>query len=178
MARKYTYLGQEKISYSKAIKNITGWTQKEFETQKRLMRYRVANFNKATGSKLSAIEELFYKVRFEDKQKYYASKGKETKELYPLQKALQDIKTTTSKKGLSPYQEKIAKDYIVETYKGLAKTYTRADKVYQRLLNGEITPAQANRRLSVMARQMRQLKDEQPTKWIELHQTEEIGTND
>ena len=176
MARKYTYLGQEKVSYSKAIKDITGWTQKEFETQKRLMRYRVANFNKATGSKLSAIEELFYKVRFEDKQKYYASKGKPVKELNALQQALQDIKTTTSKKGLSPYQEKIAKEYIEKRYEGLAKAYKGANNIMEDLKNGKITTQEANKKLSDYADRMRQLKDEDPSKWVEMHESEEIGS--
>ena len=74
--RKLTILGQKRVSYSKAIREITGWTQKQFETQKRMMRYRVSKFNAFTGSNLSPIEQLFYKVRYENRKKYYEAQGK------------------------------------------------------------------------------------------------------
>lgn len=179
MARKTIILGQNKLSYSKAIMQITGWTKKEFETQKRLMRYRVSNFNKATGSNLSAIEELFYKVRFEDKQKYYAAQGKPVLPLNALQQALQDIKTTHTQAGtISPYQMKIAREYIEKRYEGLAKAFTGANNIMEEMKAGKLSPAEANLMLSNFADNMRQLKDDNPMKWIEAHQNEDIGSPD
>jgi hypothetical protein len=93
MARKNVILGQNSMSYSKAIREITGWTQKQFETQKRLMRYRVAKFNLITGSNLSPIEQLYYRVKYEDKKSYYISQGKEPAPLNIIQQAIQDMKT-------------------------------------------------------------------------------------
>lgn len=172
MARKKVILGQSEVSYSKAIKEITGWTQKQFETQKRLMRYRVANFNKATGSTLSPIEELYYRVKFEARQDYYRAKGKPVNDYNSLQQALKDIKTTQSKGGISPYQEKIARDYILKRYEGLGKAFKNAQNILDDLEAQKITPAEANKKLKAYADEMRQLKDEDPAKWVESHEDE------
>ena len=128
MSRKTVILGQDKMSYSQAIKKITGWSQKKFETEKRLMRYRVAKFNQLTGSHLSAIEELFYRVRFEDRQAYYKSKGKPVNDYNPLQTLLKNLKTGNVKanqiikyrdaEGIMQYTtiETYTKNYIIGRY--------------------------------------------------------------
>lgn len=192
MARKTTILGQNRVSYSKAIREITGWTQKEFETQKRLMRQRVSKFNQLTGSNLSAIEQLFYRVRYEDKKKYYESKGKPIKPLNPLQQALEDMKTSRLPKSTSlkiengkivPATSKgfdrvysIAKDFIENRYEGLANNFPRAREILNRLKNDEITPAEANELLADFADEMRNAKSDDPLGWQEAHGDFEIGS--
>lgn len=154
-------------SYSRAIKEITGWTQKQFETQKRVMRYRVSNFNKATGANLSAIEELYYKVRYEDRAKYYASKGKDVLPPSPIQQALQDIKTTQSKTGLTKGQFETAKKYLLDKFEGLGKTYKYARDVLDKLKSGEMTPTDAGKRLSQYAEAMKVMKTLSPATWLD-----------
>ncbi len=162
-------------SYSQAIKEITGWTQKQFETQKRGMRYRVSNLNKLTGTRLSPIEELYYKVRYEDRAKYYASKNKEVFPPSRIQQALQDIKTTQVKTSPSARQFETAKKYILERFEGLGKTYKYARDVLDKLDKGEISPKDANARLSQYSDVMRVLKSENPTSWASA-QDEEFGS--
>lgn len=183
MARNTVILGQEKMSYSKAIRKITGWSQKKFETEKRLMRYRVANFNQLTGSKLSPIEELYYRVRFEDRQNYYKSKGKPVLDYNPLQQFFKNIKTgkadelrlikVTRQDGLVEYMtaQEYAKDYIIKRYEGLANNFTRAKEIIEELKAGLITTQDANKKLKDFAEEMRELKSNPATalKWIEEH---------
>lgn len=183
MARKTVTLGQEKMSYSKAIQKITGWTKKKFETEKRLMRYRVANFNKLTGSNLSAIEELFYRVRFEDRQEYYRAKGKPVLDYNDLQKFFKNIKTGNAKElrlirverenGLIERMsaEQYAKEYIIKRYEGLAKNFTRANEILEDLKAGFITTQDANKKLGDFADEMRALKNNEETfeKWLNEH---------
>ena len=182
--RKYTILGQNRVSYSKAIREITGWTQKEFETQKRMMRYRVSKFNAFTGSNLSPIEQLFYKVRYEDKKKYYESKGKQPLPLNDLQQAFQDMKATPfsrkseliikdgkyvpqqmKKSDLQAYN--VAKDFIMKRYEGLANTYKEASDIMEELKAGNITPAEANKLFSDFADKARNMKNEDLTSWLD-----------
>lgn len=173
MSRNSVILGQNKMSYSKAIREITGWTQKQFETQKRLMRYRVEKFNLMTGSKLSPIEQLFYKVRFEDKQAYYASQGKPVLELNPLQRAIAEMKTgkLTLKQGSRALAqaEAVAKDFILERFEGLGKSFKEAGEILERLKEDDITPRQAKAELEDIAERMRNLKKTSPEEWIEAH---------
>lgn len=193
MARNYTILGQQRVSYSEAIRQITGWNKKQFETQKRLMRYRVAKFNAFTGSNLSPIEQLFYKVRFEARREYYVAKGYQPMQLNDLQQALQDLKASpfTRKQKLEIENGKfkpqamskadlkaleISKNYIKERYAGLASNFPKANEIRNKLINDEITPAEANRLLADYAEEMRNLKDENPMKWIKAHGDEEIGS--
>lgn len=182
--RKYTILGQNRVSYSKAIREITGWTQKQFETQKRMMRYRVSKFNAYTGSNLSPIEQLFYKVRYEDKKKYYESQGKQPLPLNDLQQAFQDMKATPfsrkseliikdgkyvpqqmKKSDLQAYN--VAKDFIMKRYEGLANTYKEANEIMEELKAGNITPAEANKLLSDFADKARNMKNEDLTSWLD-----------
>lgn len=162
-------------SYSRAIREITGWTQKEFETQKREMRYRVSNLNKLAGTNLSPIEELYYKVRYEDKAKYYASKGKEVYEPSPIQRALQDIKTTKVKTTPSAKQFETAKKYVFEKFEGLSKAYKDAGAIVDKLNKGEISPKEANEQLRNFANKMKVMKQENPTSWASA-QDEEFGS--
>ena len=121
MSRKNVILGQNTMSYSKAIKEITGWTQKEFETQKRLMRYRVGKFNLITGSNLSPIEQLFYRVKYEDRKQYYISQGKEPAPLNIIQQTIQDMKTgnINLKIGSKSYNQsyETRKEFIIKYIK-------------------------------------------------------------
>ena len=154
-------------SYSQAIREITGWSKKEFETQKREMRYRVSNFNKATGSNLSPIEELYYKVRYEDRARYYALKGKEVYEPSLIQKILKDIKTTPIKNTLSKNQFRTAKNYVLDKFEGLGKTYKYASDIIDKLKKDELTPRQANEKLKQYAEEMKVLKSKNPTSWLD-----------
>ena len=181
MARKTVILGQNKMSFSQAIRQITGWSQKKFETEKRLMRYRVANFNKLTGSKLSAIEELYYRVRFEDRQAYYKSKGKPLLDYNSLQEFFKNIKTgkadelrlikVTRQDGLVEYMtaQEYAKDYVINRYEGLARNFPKANEILEELKAGNITTQDANKKLQELAEEMRVLKNENPLAWIDLH---------
>lgn len=157
-------------SYSQAIKEITGWDTKTFETQKRTMRMRVSNLNKLTGTNLSAIEELYYKVAYEDKAKYYASKGKPVYEPSPIQKALQDIKTTKIRGVAGSKQYEVAQQYIFDKFGGLGQTYQKAGDVLDSLLEGSITPAEANKKLSKIANALKWLKNRNPTSWARLQE--------
>lgn len=154
-------------SYSQAIREITGWSKKEFETQKRVMRYRVSNFNKVTGSNLSAIEELYYKVRYEDRARYYASKGKEVYDPSLIQKTLKDIKTTPVKNTISKNQSRVAKNYVLDKFEGLGKTYKYASDIIDKLKKDELTPRQANEKLKQYAEEMKVLKNKNPTSWLD-----------
>ena len=163
-------------SWSAGIKAITGWTQKEFETQKRVMRMRVANLNKLTGAHLSAIEELFYKVKYEDKAKYYASKGKDVLPQNPIQKALSEMTTTKDAKGMAlEKQEEIARRFVLDKFEGLAKVYHGANSIRNDLILDKISPAEANARLTKYAGQLKVLKRDNPATWLAL-QDEEIGS--
>lgn len=155
--RKYVYIGQEKLTYSKAILKITGWTEKQFETQKRLMRYRVNTYNKAMGAKMSAIEELYYKVSFEAKQEYYRSKGKKTLEYNSIQQLLQDLKTTHGK--LTARQEKLLNEFSLKRFDGLIKNYPQSTaKMVQDFKDGKLTLAQFNKKMGDFADHMRDLQ--------------------
>lgn len=181
MTRKTVILDQEKMSYSSAIRKITGWSQKKFETEKRLMRYRVANFNKLTGSKLSAIEELYYRVRFEDRQNYYKSKGKPLLDYNPLQQFFKNIKTGKAdalrlirverEGGLIEYMtaSEYAKGYIIQRYEGLARNFPQANDILNDLRLGKISTQDANKKLQAFAEEMRVLKNDNPLAWIDLH---------
>lgn len=163
-------------SWSQGIREISGWTQKEFETQKRVMRMRVANLNKLTGANLSAIEELFYKVKYEDRAKYYASKNKTVLPQNPIQKALSEMTTTKNAKGLAlEKQEEIARNFVLDKFEGLAKVYKGADNIRNDLILDTITPKEANERLTAYAEQLKVLKRESPASWLAL-QDEEIGS--
>lgn len=162
-------------SFSQGIREITGWSQKEFETQKRVMRMRVSNLNKVAGTNLSAIEELFYKVKYEDRAKYYASKGKEVYEPSPIQKALQDIKTTKVKTTPSARQMEVAKKYVFDKFEGLSKTYKNANEVMQKLNNGEITPKEANDQLTKVANDLKVLRKNDVASWAS-QQDENYGS--
>ena len=170
---KSVILGQTKMSYSKAIQEITGWSKKEFETQKRLMRYRVERFNLMTGSNLSPIEQLFYRVRFEDKQAYYIAQGKEALELNPLQHAIARMKTgkLSLKQGSKAFiqAESVAKEFILDRFSGLGQSFTEAREILDLLKNDEITPRQAKAELEEIAERMRNLKETSPEEWIEAH---------
>ena len=191
--RKTTILGQTKMSYSKAIQEITGWTKKEFETQKRLMRYRVSKFNAFTGSNLSPIEQLFYKVRYEDRKKYYQAKGQKVLPLNDLQQAFQDMKATPFqrksqllfKNGKSiPMQMtkadlqafNVAKDFIIKRFEGFANSVPEANAIMQDLKNDVITPRDANKKLSDLAEKMRSIKNEDLSTWFDLHYDQENGS--
>ena len=176
--RQYTILGQSKMTYSKAILELTGWDKKKFETEKRKMRYRVKTFNELTGASLSPIEQLYYRERFNARREYYTSKGYEPLEYNELQKALFDIKTTQAKsqKTISAQYERL-KDYTLYRYEGLAKSYSKASDIYEKLKNNEISVLEANEQLSKFADDMRVLRDDNREKWIEAHDiTEQIGT--
>lgn len=191
--RKTTILGQKRVSYSKAILEITGWSKKEFETQKRLMRYRVSKFNAFTGSNLSPIEQLFYKVRYEARKAYYEAKGKPVLPLNDLQQAFQDMKATAftrktnlvmqngkfvpaqmSKADLQAFN--VAKDFIIKRFEGLANAFPEANAIMQDLKNGVITPAEANKQLSDLAEKMRNVKNEDLSTWFDLHYDQENGS--
>lgn len=169
-------------SFSEAIRTITGWTQKEFETQKRVMRMRVSNLNKLAGTNLSAIEELYYKVKYEDRVQYYQSKGKPILPRNPIQQALLDIKTTKVNvdkygniKSAQLKQIEAAKQFVLNKFEGLAKTYKSARDIRDKLINGEITAREANDLLSFEADRLKVLKTEDPTAWASA-QDEEIGS--
>ena len=159
-------LGQNSVSYSEAIRQITGWTKKEFETQKRLMRYRVKTFNEITGSNLSAIEELYYKVRFEDKRAYYEAQGKQTLEYNELQKALLDLKTTYRKGGTERQQEML-KEYTLQRFEGLLKAYPQALAGYEaQLKNGEISIQEFQKQMEAYADKMHKLQKDDPAQYL------------
>lgn len=182
---KRVILGQETVSFSKAIKGITGWTNKQFETEKRLMRQRVSNFNMLTGSKLSPIEELYFKTKFQAQREYYASKGKKVLPFNELQTALTDMKTTKIKDisieqfiegGIENVKSKVfkeqyevAKNYILSRYEGLGNNFPEAQAILDELETDKITTMEANDRLQKFAEEMRNLKDENPLKWQEMH---------
>lgn len=177
--RKYVILGQQKTTISQAIREITGWTKKEFETQKRYMRYKVEKLNLLTGSNLSPIEQLYYNVRFKDLQKYYASQGKPVLELNPLQKALEKMKTgklkleTDITKGRDKKAyleaEAVAKEFILARFEGLGKAYDEAQAVLDQLKADEITANDAKAQLEEIAEKMRDLKQTSPEEYIEAH---------
>lgn len=170
-------------SFSQGIREITGWTQKEFETQKRVMRMKVANLNKLTGAKLSAIEELFYKVKYEDKAKYYVSKGKAVLPQNAIQKALSEMSTTkviTNKQGevlkVMSRQQNIAKQFVMDKFEGLARTYKNVNETMQKLKNDEITIEEANNIMKKQAEDLKVLKRDKPVTWLSL-QDEEYGSD-
>ena len=155
--RTKTTLGQNSVSYSEAIRQITGWSKKEFETQKRLMRYRVKTFNEITGSNLSAIEELYYKVRFEDKRAYYQSQGKPTLEFNELQQTLLDLKTTY-RKGGTERQKELLQEYTLKRFEGLVNAYPIDLKPFvDKLKNGEISIQEFQNNMEAYATKMRDL---------------------
>ena len=159
-------LGQNSVSYSEAIRQITGWSKKEFETQKRLMRYRVKTFNEVTGSKLSAIEELYYKVRFDDKRAYYEAQGKKTLEYNELQQALLDLKTTYREGGTERQQELLQK-YTLKRFEGLLKAYPQALAGYEaKLKNGEISTKEFQKVLEAYADKMHALQKDDPAQYL------------
>ena len=185
MAKKTNLMLQQSgfKSWSQGIREITGWTQKEFETQKRLMRMRVSNLNKITGTNLSAIEELFYKVKYEDRAKYYASKGKEVLPQNAIQKALSEMTTTkviTNKKGdvtkVMSRQQDIAKQFVMDKFEGLARTYKNVNETMQKLKNDEITIKEANEIMKKQADELKVLKRDNPTTWLSM-QDEEFGSD-
>lgn len=181
MARNKVYLGQDKLSYSQAIKRITGWTDKQFETEKRLMRYRVSKFNKVTGSTLSPIEELYYRVKFEARRDYYRSKGQKVNDYNDLQSFFKNVKTGKykegqkisfiDKEGVKQYMtiEEYGREYVLKRYEGLGKNFSQAEDVLNQLRNGEISTQDANKQLSQIADDLRVLKNENPETWIELY---------
>lgn len=159
-------LGQNSVSYSEAIRQITGWTNKEFETQKRLMRYRVRTFNEITGSNLSAIEELYYKVRFEDKRAYYEAQGKQTLEYNELQKALLDLKTTY-RKGGTERQKEMLQEYTLQRFEGLLKAYPQDLAGYEtKLKNGEISIKEFQTSMESYAEKMKTLWKTSPEDYL------------
>lgn len=178
MAKKTNLMLQQSgfKSFSQGIREITGWTQKEFETQKRLMRMRVSNLNKLTGAHLSAIEELYYKVKYEDKAKYYASKGKEVLPRNAIQTALLDIKTSKVKNGGSERQKEIAKQFVLNKFEGLSRTYSSVNEIAQKLKDGKITTTEANTMMSQKAEELKVLKRDNPTTWLSL-QDENYGSD-
>ncbi len=163
-------------SYSQAIREITGWDTKTFETQKRTMRMRVSNLNKLAGTNLSAIEELYYKVAYEDKAKYYASQGRPVYEMSPIQRALQDIKTTKVKTVEGSRQYEIARQYVFDKFSGLGTTYQKASAVLDDLLTGNVTPAEANKKLSKIANALKWIKNKSPQSWATF-QDEQFTSN-
>lgn len=173
MSRKNVILGQNTMSYSKAIKEITGWTQKEFETQKRLMRYRVGKFNLITGSNLSPIEQLYYRVKYEDRKQYYITQGKEPAPLNIIQQTIQDMKTgnVNLKIGSKSYNQaiEIGKEFILNRFENFGKSFPKAQEILEQLRNGDITPRQAKTELEELAEDMRELKQNSPVEWIEAH---------
>ena len=184
-SKRLVLLGQDEVSFSKAIKEITQWDAKKFETEKRLMRQRVSNFNALTGSNLSPIEELYFKVRFEAQRDYYASKGKQVLPFNELQTAIRDMSTSKIKDvafeelltgGIENVKSKtfekqyqIAKNYILSRYDGLGRNFPEAQEILNQLENDEITTIEANDKLQKYAEEMRNLKDENPLKWLEKH---------
>ena len=184
-SKRLVLLGQNEVSFSKAIKEITQWDKKKFETEKRLMRQRVSNFNALTGSHLSPIEELYFKVRFEAQREYYASKGKQVLPFNELQTAIRDMSTAKIKNisieqleagGIENVKSKafekqyeIAKNYILSRYDGLGRNFPEAQEILNQLENDEITTIEANDKLQKYAEEMRNLKDENPLKWLEAH---------
>ena len=163
-------------SFSQAIREITGWDKKTFETQKRVMRMRVSNLNKLTGRNFSAIEELYYKVKYEDKKAYYESKGKEVFEKSPIQKALEKMTTTKIKNGAaSQKQIDIANNYVKSKFEGLSKSYPQAKSIIDKLEKGEITAEAADKQLADFGDKMKVLKRENPLTWASM-QDEETGS--
>ena len=187
--RKTVILGQKQMSYSKAIQEITGWDKKRFETEKRLMRYRVAKFNQATGSNLSPIEQLFYRVRFEDRQAYYKAQGKQVNDYNVLQSFFKNVKTGkynplqkikyTDKDGTTVYTTlaEYGRHFVLDRYEGLGRSYSKAQAILDELKAGTIQPADANKLLAQFADDMRKLKNDPETfnDWVELHNNE-IGS--
>ena len=183
--RKYVSIGQETMSLSKAIKEITGWNTKKFETEKRLMRQRVSNFNMLTGANLSPIEELYFKAKFQAQREYYASKGKQVKPFNELQTAIRDMSTSKiSNASIDQFttggieavkskafkrQYEIAKDYILSRYEGLGRNFVEAQRILDDLEADRITTMEANKQLQDFAEEMRNLKDENPLKWQDMH---------
>lgn len=180
MARKKVYVGQEELTYSKAILKITGWTKKEFETQKRLMRYRVSTYNKAMHdandtNKLSAIEELYYKVKFEARRDYYESQGKPTLEYNSLQKLLLDLKTTHRKEPTEKQYE-LLKKFSEERFKKLVEHYPQDTKnIVQDFKNGKITLVEYNKKLGDFADEMRNLQKDNPAEYLK-RKGQQIGS--
>lgn len=163
-------------SFSQAIKEITGWDKKTFETQKRVMRMRVSNLNKLTGKKFSAIEELYYKVKYEDKKAYYESKGKQVFDKSPIQKALEDMTTTKIKNDkATKKQSEVASNYVKSKFEGLAKTYKGARDILDKLDKGEISIEEADNALAKFGNDMKTLKNEDPLTWASM-QDEEAGS--
>lgn len=159
-------LGQNFVSYSEAIRQITGWTNKEFETQKRLMRYRVKTFNEITGSNLSAIEELYYKVRFDDKRAYYQSQGKQTLEYNELQQTLLDLKTTY-RKGGTERQKEMLQEYTLKRFEGLVNAYSIDLKPFvDKLKNGTISINEFQLEMEAYASKMQELQKTDPAKYL------------
>lgn len=159
-------LGQNSVSYSEAIRQITGWTNKEFETQKRLMRYRVKTFNEITGSNLSAIEELYYKVRFEDKRAYYEAQGKQTLEYNELQQALLDLKTTY-RKGGTERQKEMLQEYTLKRFEGLVNAYPLDLKPFvDKLKNGTISINEFQLEMEAYASKMQELQKTDPARYL------------
>jgi hypothetical protein len=178
MSRKNNLILQQSgyKSFSRAIRDITGWDVKKFETEKRLMRYRVSNLNKLTGANLSPIEELYYRVKREAREAYYKSKGQEIFAPSPIQKALAEIKTTkVNVAKVSARQDAIAKKYVQEKFEGFGRTYKQAGAILERLKNGEISAKEANKMLADYANKMKVLKREDPLTWATM-QDEEIGS--
>ena len=169
MARKNTTLGQESVSYSKAIREITGWSKKEFETQKRLMRYRVAKFNAVTGSNLSPIEQLYYRVKYEDRKAYYISKGKEPAPLNVIQRAIASMKTGKLTPGKQSYKEayEAGAKFISERFEHFGQAFPKGQAILDAMNAGEITPAYAKKKLEELAEEMRELKEKSPNDYIE-----------
>ena len=171
MARKNVILGQTTTSYSKAIREITGWSPKKFETEKRLMRYRVAKFNAITGSNLSPIEQLYYRERYNDRKAYYISKGKEPAPLNIIQKTIAEMKTGALKAGKQSYKEayETGVKFINERFENFGRAYPKGQEILDALNAGEIMPAYAKKKLEALAEEMRELKQTSPLEWVEAH---------
>ena len=167
MKRKQVILGQRKMSYSAAIREITGMSGKEFDTLKRVYRQRVKKFNELTGSKLSAIEELYYRVRFEDKREFYKSIGKEAKDYNSLQKSILNI---SSSKKITEKDIQIAKEDIMQRFEGLANSNNRGRAIMEELKNAAPNDASALKKASDSFKQladiMHDLKEKQPLEYV------------
>ena len=166
-ARKYVYLGQKRMSYSAAIREITGLSGKEFDTLKRVYRQRVTKFNKLTGSNLKPIEELFYKVRFEDKRNFYQSMGKEIKDYNSLQSAIMNI---SSSKKISLKDIETARNDVMQRFKGLSEANNAGRAIMETLKNASPDDAAAVKKASEDFKQladvMHDLKKNQPLDYI------------
>ena len=165
--RKYVYLGQKKLSYSAAIREITGMSGKEFDTLKRVYRQRVKKFNELTGSKLSAIEELYYRVRFEDKRKFYQSIGKETKDYNSLQESILNI---SSSKKITAKDIQIARNDVMQRFAGLSQSNNKGRLIMEELQNANPNDVAAVKKAAdefkKLADIMHDLKENQPLEYI------------